>query len=119
LSEKPLLVRGNPDYLKHAFKRILGNALRYTPADGTVTVRSNDSNGDLLIEIIDTGIGISKDVLPRIFERFYRQDVAGTTRGLGLGLPIAKTIIERHQGRIEVESEEGKGSTFRIILPSA
>jgi PAS domain S-box-containing protein len=119
LSEKRLSLQGNPDYLKHAFKRILGNALRYTPADGTVTVRSTANDGALLIEISDTGIGISEKVLPRIFERFYRQDVAGKTRGIGLGLPIAKTIIERHKGRIEVESEEGKGSIFRIILPSA
>jgi signal transduction histidine kinase len=66
---------------------------------------------------VDTGAGISQADLEHIFERFYRADKARTTRGLGLGLPIARAIVERHQGRIEVESALGRGSTFRVILP--
>jgi signal transduction histidine kinase len=65
----------------------------------------------------DTGIGIEKEILPHIFERFYRLDAAHTTAGFGLGLPIAQKIVENHGGRIEAESVPGEGSTFRVILP--
>lgn len=116
-SENPLLVYGNVEYLEQAIKHIWGNAIRYTPQDGIITIRSSNVDDNALIEISDTGIGISSDDLSHIFERFYRTDKAGSTRGFGLGLPIAKSTIERLGGHIEVESELGKGSLFRISLP--
>jgi signal transduction histidine kinase len=96
---------------------VLNNALRHTPTGGTITIRSRRLDDHALIEIADTGAGIHPEDLPHIFERFYRSDKAGTTRGFGLGLAIARNIIEQHQGTIEVESEPGTGSTFRIVVP--
>jgi PAS domain S-box-containing protein len=117
LSEKPMLLRGDSGYLKQALQHILDNAVHCTQEGDRITIRSYQRAGHAIIEIIDTGDGISDDDLPHIFERFYRADKAGTTRGFGLGLPIAKAIVELHQGRIELESEAGKGSTFRILIP--
>jgi PAS domain S-box-containing protein len=117
LSEKPMLLRGDSGYLKQALQHILDNAVHCTQEGDRITIRSYQRAGHAIIEIIDTGDGISDDDLPHIFERFYRADKAGTTRGFGLGLPIAKAIVELHQGCIELESEAGKGSTFRILIP--
>lgn len=118
IAVKPLIVCGDSGYLRTAVEQIVDNAIQFTPEGGAITLRTDNHDDDAIIEIIDTGVGISEEELPRIFERFYRADKAGTTRGFGLGLPIAKRIIELHQGRIEVMSEPGKGSLFRIILPS-
>ena len=117
LSEAPLVVKAHADYLNQAVEEIVNNAIRYTPAGGTITIHSGHVADNVVIEVTNTGAGIGEDVLPHIFERFYRGDVAGTTRGFGLGLPIANAIIERHQGKIEVETLAGQGSTFRISLP--
>jgi PAS domain S-box-containing protein len=116
-SENPLIVYGNVEYLEQAIKHIWGNAIRYTPQDGIITIRSYNADDNAVIEITDTGIGIGGDDLPHIFERFYRIDKAGSTRGFGLGLPIAKAIIERLSGSVEVESVLDTGSSFRILLP--
>ncbi len=118
LIEKPLQLQGDSDYLQQAMRRILENAIRYTPSGGSITLRSDYLDDNAVIEIIDAGMGISEDDLPHIFERFYRADTAGTTRGFGLGLPIARAIIEKHHGRIEAESKLGQGSTVRIYLPT-
>jgi PAS domain S-box-containing protein len=117
LSDSPLLRQSHYGYLVMAVEKILDNAIRYSPTAGTITMLTRIVDDHAMIEITDTGAGISDEQLPHIFERFYRADVAATTRGLGLGLPIVKSIIEHHNGRIEVESEVGKGSTFRVILP--
>lgn len=109
--------QGHFDILRQAIERIWSNAVRNTPSGGTITVRMDRKADTVQITIADTGSGIAPDDLPHIFERFFRTDRVGTTRGFGLGLPIAKAAIELHGGRIEVESEVGAGSTFRIILP--
>ena len=72
----------------------------------------------VVVEVIDEGVGIPASELPRLTERFFRASTAGATQGTGLGLAITKGIVERHGGRLEVESEEGAGSTFRIVLPA-
>jgi two-component system phosphate regulon sensor histidine kinase PhoR len=110
-------VRVAQDELYTAYASILDNAIRYTPAGGEITLRTSCLNNEILAEIIDTGIGIEPEELKRIFERFYRVDKARSTRGFGLGLAIAARIIEAHGGMIEVESQVGHGSTFRIRLP--
>jgi PAS domain S-box-containing protein len=117
LETKPLLLQVDIGYLQQAVQHIVDNAVAHTPEGGTIAIRADSNNDNIIIEITDTGVGINEDDLPHIFERFYRGDKFGTTRGFGLGLPIAKAIIELHQGSIKVESEPGKGSTFRIILP--
>ena len=118
LSEKPLLIQGDHDYLGDVVNHILDNAIRHTPDGGTITVRSDHVEDNILLEFIDSGPGVDNEHLPHIFERFYRADMAGTTRGFGLGLPLARSIIERHGGRIEIESTPGKGTSFVIVLPT-
>ena len=117
LYQEPVNMRGDSDYLQQALKRLLSNAVQHTPAGGTITIRSDIVRGDAIVDIIDTESGIKEGDLPHIFERFYRADVAGSTRGFGLGLPIVKSIVELHQGRIEVTSDVEKGSVFRIVFP--
>jgi PAS domain S-box-containing protein len=117
LSHQPLRVQGDFEYLNQAILHLGRNAIQHTPAEGQVTLRSKQVEDQAVIEITDTGTGIEAKELPRIFERFYRADTSGSTRGFGLGLPMAKAIVEHHRGRIEVESEVGQGSTFRILLP--
>jgi PAS domain S-box-containing protein len=105
-------------WLQEAISHLLDNAIRFTPDGGWIKVRTAQQNGQAVIEIQDSGAGISEQALPRIFERFWRQDEAHTTPGFGLGLSIAHEIIKRHNGRIEVESKVGQGSRFQILLPN-
>ena len=101
-----------------AIKQIVGNGLRFSPAPSPVTVTLTKSGEWLLLQIADGGEGMSAETLQHIFDRFYRIDESHTTRGLGLGLAIAKRVVELHEGRIEVQSEIGKGTTVRIYLRS-
>lgn len=117
LTDGPLLIPGNLDAVQQAIECMWHNAIRFTTDGGTITVGSAREEGFALIEITDDGVGIRDDALPHIYERFYRADEANTTRGFGLGLPIAKRSVELHGGRIEVQSTVGKGSTFRVLLP--
>ncbi len=118
LSPEPIRLCGDADFLKQAIGNILDNACRYTPEAGVITIQTDRIDNYAMVRISDTGIGIGADALPHIFEHFYRHDIAGTTRGFGLGLSIAKTIVVRHRGRIEVESTLGQGSVFTIWLPA-
>jgi PAS domain S-box-containing protein len=104
---------------KRALSKLLENAIYYTGEHGTITVRVQPCEAGIGIAVEDNGMGVSADDQARIFEHFYRADQARSvdTGGSGLGLPIAKKIVEAHGGQIEVESEPGKGSTFTIILP--
>lgn len=130
---------GNWNQLVRLFTNLIGNALQYTPAKGKVNVELarleginrvsgiRYSTAQLQIKVSDTGIGIPKEALPRLFDRFYRIDPARThntgnkstesATGSGLGLAIAQAIVEHHQGQIQVESTQGVGTTFTIILP--
>ena len=107
------------DLLKTAIRNLLDNAIKYTPAGGIITLELMSKPRRILIKIKDTGIGIPAVDLPHIFDRFYRVDKARTreTGGFGLGLAIAQQIIQAHDGRLTVESEVGKGTTFQICLP--
>jgi signal transduction histidine kinase len=102
-----------------AIRNILLNALHYTPAGGIVTISISREGEHAVVSVKDSGIGISDEHLPRIFERFYRSDIARSTEtgGSGLGLSIAQKIIEGHRGEIRVESVVDVGSTFKILLP--
>lgn len=119
-SELPL-IQADKDELQRALLNLLGNAARFTPEAGSITVRTAVRADRVMIEIQDTGIGIAEADLTRIFERFYRADRSRSTGtgGAGLGLAITKKIVERHGGKIEVESRPGEGSTFRVLLPAA
>ncbi len=117
LPDKDMQCSANAEQLNMAFAKLLDNAIRYTEAGGTVMVRSTHDQYRLLIEFQDTGIGISAEHLPRIFESFYRADDSHSTPGLGLGLPVARRIVEKHGGQLTVESTPGVGSVFRVTLP--
>jgi signal transduction histidine kinase len=99
--------------------QIIGNALRYSPAGSQVTVQLTTVGQQLVLQITDQGQGMNTETIAHIFDRFYRKDASHTTRGLGLGLAIAKRVIELHNGHIEVQSEVGKGTTVKVFLPIA
>lgn len=117
LVEPSPVLTGSADDLRRAVHEVVKNALQFTPQHGQVTVRTQMKNEQVIVEVRDTGAGISDKDLPLIFDRFYRADSARTKRRAGLGLSIAKRIVELHGGRIEVVSEVGVGSTFRFLLP--
>ena len=114
------VARGDYKRVVQILTNLIGNACRYTPVGGQVTVSFQPADGILLTMVKDTGIGVRSDELERIFERFYRSDdpLVRDQRGTGLGLPIAKSLVELHGGRIWVESEVGKGSVFGFTLPA-
>lgn len=111
---------GSRDELRSAFTNLLTNAIRYTPEAGEITLRWAEKEGCPAYCVRDSGIGIAPQHIPRLTERFYRVDRSRSreTGGTGLGLAIVKHIAMRHQAKLEVVSEEGKGSTFALIFPS-
>jgi signal transduction histidine kinase len=118
-AQESMIVNGDKVKLRQLFINILENAVRYTPADGVVSVSLVKKDENALATISDTGIGIPPEHLPHIFERFYRVDKARSKAdgGVGLGLAIAQYIAESHKGTIEVESQVGKGTTFTVTIP--
>jgi two-component system, OmpR family, phosphate regulon sensor histidine kinase PhoR len=112
-------MRGDRAQLGLLLSNLVDNALRYTPAKGTVCVRVDASEGRVVLQVADTGEGIPAGELPRIFERFYRVDKARArqTGGTGLGLAIVRHVAESHGGAVRVDSELGRGSTFTVTLP--
>ena len=117
LSSDLPLIQADKERLQQVIVNIIHNAIKFTPAGGRVTISTRHSGESVLARISDTGIGISKDDLPHIFERFFKADKSRSTSGTGLGLAIAKHIVQTHGGSIWVESEEGKGSMFSFSLP--
>ena len=109
-----------PDLLRQAVLNLLENAYRYTPAEGSITLRLKPQPQNILIQVEDSGIGIPTESLAKIFEQFYRveQIQSRAVKGFGLGLAIVQQIVQKHGGAISVTSSLGKGSTFQIKLPS-
>jgi len=101
---------------KQCVRILIENAAKYTPAGGTITIKSCIREGNACIEITDTGCGISRGDMPHIFDRFYRSDTARATQGSGLGLSIAKWIVEKHNGRIDAISREGTGTRMTVVV---
>jgi len=116
----PQLVKGDRNNLEGVFTNLVNNAIKYTPEGGEITIRVTGEGENVKVEVSDTGIGISKGDLPRIFDRFYRVKSERTRQivGTGLGLSIVKHIVEAHLGKISVESDEGAGSIFTVVLPA-
>jgi two-component system, OmpR family, phosphate regulon sensor histidine kinase PhoR len=106
--------------LEEVLYNLIDNAVKYTPSGGTIQLRAEKLPNEVAISINDSGVGIPKHDLPRIFERFYRADKARSRElgGTGLGLAIVKHIAQLHGGRVEAQSEPGKGTTIRVILPA-
>jgi len=114
-----LVVWGTEGGLDRVFTNLISNAVKYTPSGGSVTVTLRQVDGQAQVEVADTGIGIPENALPHLFEEFYRAPNAKASDevGTGLGLSIVKDLVERYGGRIEVESEVEKGTTFTITFP--
>jgi signal transduction histidine kinase len=115
----PARVLGARDGLIDLVNNLISNAIRYTPSGGRVAVRLASDGARGVLTVSDTGIGIPSDELPRIFDEFFRGEKAKQTvqQGTGLGMTIAKRVVDMHGGRIDVESEVGRGTTFRVTLP--
>jgi signal transduction histidine kinase len=114
-----VVLRADPDALRQVLTNLIDNSLRHTPAGGRITVRiGSDGDGTALV-VSDTGRGIGRDHLPRIFERFYRADSARSRDqgGTGLGLAIVKHLVEGHGGRVSADSEPGRGTTVTCWFP--
>ena len=110
-------VLADKDRVRQVITNLVHNAIKFTPAGGRITITSRALEGSVVVHIADTGIGIPEEDLPRVFERFYKGDKARAGGGTGMGLAIAKHVIQAHGGNIWVRSEEGKGSTFAFSLP--
>ena len=104
------------DRLFQVFENLIGNAVKFTQAGGRITAGAAAQRGEVLFWVTDTGAGIAAESLPHLFDRFWQAQKDGR-RGAGLGLPIAKGIIEAHGGRLWVESTPGRGSTFFFTIP--
>jgi PAS domain S-box-containing protein len=110
-------IEGDEKLLNRALNNLMKNACKYSPANGNITLGLTQENSEVLIWVKDDGIGIPAQDLPNIFDEFYRASNVGKLDGTGFGLAITKQAIELHHGRIAVESEVGKGTTFRVYLP--
>lgn len=117
--EEFIIVMATEDGLGRIFTNLIGNAVKYTPAEGQVEITVNKSNSNVKVTIADTGIGIPQDDIPHLWEEFFRAKNARRTgiKGTGLGLSIVKQYIEQFKGQIEVKSVEGEGTEFTLILP--
>jgi signal transduction histidine kinase len=118
-AEDQAMIVGDRDRLKQVLINLVDNALKYTPQGGEVILGLTKDDAWVKISVRDTGIGIAPDHIPNLFDRFYRVDKARSrdAGGTGLGLAIAKSVVDAHNGKIQVESELGKGSTFTVWLP--
>jgi two-component system phosphate regulon sensor histidine kinase PhoR len=112
-------IQADPRQMEEIFNNLITNAINYSPDGGKVEISAKTLGENLEIKVSDTGIGIAPEELPKIFDKFYRVKSPKTRQiiGTGLGLSIVKGIVESHRGRIDVESELDKGTSFRILLP--
>jgi PAS domain S-box-containing protein len=119
LPERPLTVRADPDRLRQVFLNLLSNAVKFT-AEGEVSIRGRNQDGFVIVDVTDSGIGITPEFLPLVFEPFRRSPRAEGYPGLGIGMAISRRIVEAHSGTIDVASEgPGHGATFTVRLPQA
>jgi two-component system phosphate regulon sensor histidine kinase PhoR len=115
-------IRADRQRLQEALYNLLDNAVKYSREHGEIRLIARERENEIVLNVSDNGVGISKEDLPRVFERFYRVDKARSPesiRGTGLGLAIVKHIAQLHGGRVEAESEIDKGTTIRVVLPIA
>jgi signal transduction histidine kinase len=113
-------VMADPDRVTQVISNLVGNAVKFTPTMGRIEIAAQREDGMVEVAVRDTGVGISEEQQPHVFDRFYQAPSGSARRhGAGLGLPIARGIIEAHGGRIWVESAVGQGTTVRFTLPVA
>ena len=114
---EPLEYRGNKELLYHVWQNIFGNAVKFTAKNGEISITLKQVENNAVITVKDDGIGMSEDTVRRVFEKFYQGDKSRSGAGNGLGLPLAKRIVDLHGGSISVTSREGEGSCFTVKLP--
>jgi len=117
MAQMGLTVSGDPKLLERVLDNLIGNAIKFTPTAGTISVTAQRGNGRVVFEVSDTGRGIPKEAQSRIFDKFQQVRPGDRSAGYGLGLAVAKFIVEAHKGEIRVESEVGKGSSFTFWIP--
>ncbi len=110
-------VRASRELLTHVWSNLIGNSIKFSPRGGTIVLRLLEQKECVVFTVRDEGCGMSPEVQERIFEKFYQGDPSHRSMGHGLGLPMVKRIVELSEGVIEVESQEGQGALFRVILP--
>lgn len=113
----PISFYGSKDLMQNIWMNLLNNAIKYTPENGEISIRSEQSDHTIRISICDTGIGIDENELEHIWGKYYQVKNSTSAKGLGLGLPIVKRIVELHKGTITAKSRAGEGSTFIVTLP--
>ncbi len=119
LGESDIMVMGDAGRLRQVFSILIDNALRYSKRDGTVTVSLSKADKEIFVKIKDTGIGLTEDEARQAFQRFFRGGNAQShARGTGLGLPVAKAIVEAHEGRITLAGKPGEGAVATVVLPA-
>jgi two-component system phosphate regulon sensor histidine kinase PhoR len=111
-------VIGDAERLERVVVDLIHNAVKFTPAGGSVHVWAGLADGRVTVRVSDTGVGIAPEDLPRIFERFYKGGRGRGGGGTGLGLAVVKHVVEAHGGTVSVESEPGRGSTFSFSIPA-
>ena len=115
--KKEIFIEGDEQRLEQVWTNIISNAIKYTNEGGLITITMKKNSKDIEISIEDTGIGMSKEVVSHIFERFYREDKARNVEGNGLGLAIVKSIVDLHHGKIDILSQVDVGTNFIVRLP--
>ena len=115
----PDTIVGDPDRLSEVVGNLMSNAFKFTPPDGRIALRVSPQDGKVAMEVIDSGVGIPADKLPRIFDKFFQveNEAQPKSAGSGLGLAIAREIVEAHGGTISASSEPGRGTTFKVVIP--
>lgn len=117
MDETPLVYEGNEELLFQVWQNMIGNAIKFTPQGGHISIRYVREPGRVMVTVADDGIGIPKAAQSHIFEKFYQADQSHAGHGNGLGLALVKRIVELHDGSITVSSEPGQGAVFTVILP--
>jgi len=114
-----VMVEANEVRLKQVVVNLVDNAIKYTPEGGKISVQVRVEASLAVLEVRDSGIGISAEALPHVFERFYRSEqvLARKARGTGLGLSMVESIVAAHGGQVTVKSRENEGAIFRVVLP--
>ena len=114
---EPIVFFGNKELMHHLWINLISNAIKFTPEGGSITVKASGTRNKIIVEITDTGIGMTEEEISHIYEQYYQGNAMNSNQGLGLGLSIVKRIIELYDGMIDVNSAVNKGTTFRITLP--
>ena len=109
--------KGNEEMVQHVWVNLLGNAIKFSPEGATLTVRLRREGSEAVVTVRDEGPGMDEATLRRVFEKFYQGDTTHASEGNGLGLSLVKRIVDLCQGKVEVDSAPGQGSTFTVRLP--